>query len=88
MFEVPVVGFILLAVWNVTAKLAGWAAGSFVFCRRKAFSEVGGFSLNLYAAEEIEFFQKAEVVGKTKQDEVDDPHRSPTYEFQSKAPPL
>jgi hypothetical protein len=32
-----------------------WAAGSFVFCRKDAFEEIGGFSTDLYAAEEIDF---------------------------------
>jgi hypothetical protein len=32
-----------------------WAAGSLVFCRKDAFQAVGGFSTELYAAEEIQF---------------------------------
>ncbi|MBI5208369.1 MAG: glycosyltransferase [Elusimicrobia bacterium] len=39
--------------WNLLSRAFRWAAGSFVFCRADAFREVGGFSQDLYAAEEI-----------------------------------
>ena len=35
-----------------------WAAGSFVFCEASAFRELGGFSLELYAAEEIDLSRR------------------------------
>jgi glycosyltransferase involved in cell wall biosynthesis len=44
--------------WNAMSRLCRWAAGSFIFCEARAFREVGGFSEELYAAEEIELFQR------------------------------
>ena len=47
-----------VAAWNATSRLCRWAAGSFIFCETRAFREAGGFSEALYAAEEIELFQR------------------------------
>jgi len=41
--------------WNTLAKLMGWAAGSFLFCRANAFRELGGFGTEMFAAEEVEY---------------------------------
>jgi hypothetical protein len=38
-------------------RLAGRA---FIFCEARAFREVGGFSLELYAAEELDLFQASQ----------------------------
>lgn len=51
-FMPPAVLFAVRA-WNLLSRTMGWAAGSFVFSRADAFREVGGFSQELYAAEEI-----------------------------------
>lgn len=48
----------LTLTWNSLSVLARWAAGSFLFCRRDAFQECGGFSHELYAAEEIDFSRR------------------------------
>jgi len=40
-----------LAVWAF--RMAGLAAGCFIFCTRAAFDSAGGFDQNLYGAEEI-----------------------------------
>lgn len=54
--------------WNLLSRLRKWAAGSFIFCEAKTFREIGGFSHELYASEEIELFQRlhkqAEANGK------------------------
>jgi hypothetical protein len=44
--------------WNLLSRLARWAAGSFLFCEAAAFRAVGGFSEELYAAEEIDFSRR------------------------------
>ena len=44
--------------WNMVSRTLKWAAGSFIFCDADAFRELGGFSLDLYAAEEIDFFRR------------------------------
>ncbi len=44
--------------WNALSRLTGWAAGSFIFCKASVFRELGGFSLELYAAEEIDLSRR------------------------------
>ncbi len=44
-----------LLLWNTLAKALHWAAGSYVFCLRNAFTEIGGFDEEYYASEEIHF---------------------------------
>jgi glycosyltransferase involved in cell wall biosynthesis len=53
--EMPLSACVLIGVWNRLSRVLRWAAGSFVFCRAQAFRDIGGFSLGLYAAEEIAF---------------------------------
>lgn len=47
-----------IALWNLLSRAASWAAGSFIFCEAAAFREAGGFSQELYAAEEIDLFRR------------------------------
>ncbi|MHC4917525.1 MAG: glycosyltransferase [Planctomycetota bacterium] len=47
-----------IAIWNRLARWRGLACGSFVYCLRDAFEAVGGFSLRVYAGEEV-FFSRA-----------------------------
>jgi glycosyltransferase involved in cell wall biosynthesis len=44
--------------WNMVSRTLKWAAGSFIFCEAAAFRELGGFNLDLYAAEDINFFRR------------------------------
>lgn len=44
-----------LATWNMISRTTGWAAGSYIFCLRSAWQEVGGFDERYYAGEEIVF---------------------------------
>lgn len=44
-----------LRFWNAISRTMGWAAGSFIYCRREAWEETGGFHEDWYAAEEIVF---------------------------------
>ncbi len=55
-----------LKVWNWLSRACQWAAGSFVFCRAEAFRDLGGFSQELFAAEEIEFSRKLKRWAKVK----------------------
>jgi len=57
----PLVGF-----WNLCSRLFLVAAGSFVFCRADAFREVGGFSEELYAGEELELSQALKRWGRQR----------------------
>jgi glycosyltransferase involved in cell wall biosynthesis len=46
----------LTALWNVISRVKKWAPGSFIFCEANAFRDVGGFSSELFASEELELF--------------------------------
>jgi glycosyltransferase involved in cell wall biosynthesis len=45
-------------LWNWVSLITKWAAGSFIFCEAKAFREVGGFNLDLFASEEIDLSKR------------------------------
>jgi glycosyltransferase involved in cell wall biosynthesis len=49
---------LFVSVWNSISRICGWAAGSFVFCEASAFRQVGGFSQEIYAAEEIDLSRR------------------------------
>ena len=59
----------VVRVWNVVSRLGRLAAGSFIFCEARTFREAGGFSLELYATEELELFKRlkrlARATGRT-----------------------
>ena len=52
-----------VAVWNAISRSLRWAAGSFVFCQAAAFRQIGGFSTELYASEEIDFSRRLKRLG-------------------------
>jgi glycosyltransferase involved in cell wall biosynthesis len=60
----PRVLAIWVALWNATSRLLGWAAGSFLFCEAAAFRAVGGFSEELFAAEEIDLSRRLKRRGR------------------------
>jgi len=41
--------------WNTLSRSMNWAAGSYIYCQRRAWEETGGFDEEWYAAEEILF---------------------------------
>jgi len=47
-----------LAAWSWLSKTLNWAAGSFVVCRADVFAELGGFSDELFVAEEVDFSRR------------------------------
>ncbi len=55
-----------LGVWHWIAKFRQWAAGSFLFCRRAAFEETGGFSTELYASEEIDLSKRLKKIARAQ----------------------
>jgi glycosyltransferase involved in cell wall biosynthesis len=44
--------------WNLISRVMKWAAGSFIFCEAEAFRRIGGFSEQLFAAEEIDLSRR------------------------------
>jgi glycosyltransferase involved in cell wall biosynthesis len=51
----PWPGRLLIALWNRVSVLFTMLAGCFMFCRADAFGDIGGFSLELFATEEVKF---------------------------------
>lgn len=48
----------ITALWNRISSTMKWVAGSFIFCRTAAFRELGGFSAELFAAEELDLSKR------------------------------
>ena len=66
-----------IAWWNVVSRTRKWAAGSFVFCDAEAFRQVGGFTQELYAAEEIDLFRRLKRLARRSAKEIVILHRHP-----------
>lgn len=52
--------------WNWVSRQFKLAAGCFVYCRADAFVDVGGFSLKLYAAEELKLSRALKRWGRSR----------------------
>lgn len=59
-----------VATWNAVSRLMKWVAGSFVFCEATAFREIGGFSQNLYAAEEVDFIRRLKPLARARRKRI------------------
>lgn len=64
-------------LWNITSRITRWGAGSFVFCEVNVFREAGGFSQELFAAEEIDLFRRLKRVARRKGRTIVILHRHP-----------
>jgi GT2 family glycosyltransferase len=53
-------------LWVTLSRTFRWACGAYVFCRREAFLETGGFDERFYASEEIYFSRALRRWGKKK----------------------
>jgi glycosyltransferase involved in cell wall biosynthesis len=53
-----------VGAWNAISRGLAWAAGAFFFCEARAFRELGGFSEELYAAEEIDLSRRLKRRGR------------------------
>jgi glycosyltransferase involved in cell wall biosynthesis len=66
-----------VSAWNAISRLNGWAAGSFMFCEASAFRQVGGFSQDIYAAEEIDLFRRLKRLARGRGRTIVILHRHP-----------
>ncbi|MFQ5596688.1 MAG: glycosyltransferase [Nitrospiria bacterium] len=57
---------LILWFWTAVSKQGRLAAGSFIYCLRDAFGDIGGFSEAVYAGEEIFFSQALKRWGKKR----------------------
>ena len=58
------VGGIITWTWNCTSRIWKLLAGSFIFCDAAAFRKAGGFSKELFVAEELELSQRLKKAGE------------------------
>lgn len=68
---------VLIRAWNTLSRLGRLMAGSFIFCERNAFIEVGGFNLELYAKEEIDLSRKLKRLAGKRGKKIVILHRHP-----------
>lgn len=57
---------IALLLWTALSRAFRWAAGSYIFCRADLFREVGGFSQEMFASEEIDLSKKLKRAAKKR----------------------
>ncbi len=72
-------------VWNCVSRLRRLMAGSFIFCEAKAFREVGGFSNELFVAEELDLSLKLHRLARKTGRSVVVLHRHPLLTSARKA---
>jgi glycosyltransferase involved in cell wall biosynthesis len=64
-------------LWNAISRIRKWCAGSFIFCEAKAFREIGGFSAELFASEELDLSKRLNAFAKTRGQRLVILHRHP-----------
>jgi glycosyltransferase involved in cell wall biosynthesis len=69
--------FGLICVWTCLSRWQRWMAGSFIFCDARAFQNLGGFSRELFVAEEIDFSKRLNELAKSRGQQVIILHRHP-----------
>ncbi len=77
MQDVPLTIALGLRVWNVTSRVLRFVSGAFVFCEREAFRAIGGFGLEFYVAEEIDFSRRIKRWGAPRGRRLRILHRHP-----------
>ena len=68
---------LITGLWNGISRAGRLLAGSFIFCEAAVFREVGGFSKELFAGEEIELSQRLKQLARTRKQRIVILHRHP-----------
>jgi glycosyltransferase involved in cell wall biosynthesis len=68
---------LMTRVWNGASRIFKLLAGSFIFCEAAAFQKVGGFSHELFAAEELDLSKKLKKLAREQGREIVILHRHP-----------
>jgi len=68
---------VLSRLWNGISRTSRTLAGSFIFCEADAFRQVGGFSNELFAGEEIDLTMRLKQLGRMRQKRLVILHRHP-----------
>jgi glycosyltransferase involved in cell wall biosynthesis len=64
-------------LWNVSSRLGGWLAGSFIFVEALGFRKIGGFSQELFAGEELELSRRLKKLARETGRKIIILHRHP-----------
>jgi len=64
-------------LWNGLSRAARLLAGAFIFCEAGAFRELGGFSNELFASEEIDLSRRLKRLAREKKKRIVILHRHP-----------
>ena len=73
----PLAAALMIGTWNALSRIMRWAAGSFIFCEAAGFREVGGFSEELYASEEVDLSRRLKRIARRNRRTVVILHRHP-----------
>jgi glycosyltransferase involved in cell wall biosynthesis len=60
----------VIRIWSWLSRWQRWMAGSFIFCETRAFRDLGGFSQQLFVAEEIDFSKRLNELARTRRQQV------------------
>jgi glycosyltransferase involved in cell wall biosynthesis len=67
----------LTGLWNFSSRIGRWLAGAFIFVETAAFRQIGGFSLKLFAGEELDLCLRLKAVAKVSKRKIVVLHRHP-----------
>jgi glycosyltransferase involved in cell wall biosynthesis len=67
----------IIGFWNLISRSFRWMAGSFIFCEIGAFREIGGFSSELFASEEIDLSKRLKKLASKRRKKIVILHRHP-----------
>jgi glycosyltransferase involved in cell wall biosynthesis len=68
---------VLSRLWNGISRVGRVLAGSFIFCEADAFRQVGGFSYELFAGEEIDLTSRLKRLARARKQRLVILHRHP-----------
>ena len=67
----------LIGIWNFLSRWRCLLAGSFIFCETKVFREIGGFSNELFAGEELDLSKRLKEVARARKKRILILHQHP-----------
>jgi glycosyltransferase involved in cell wall biosynthesis len=76
---------VTVAIWNRLSRSTRWLAGSFIFCDAAVFRRLGGFSEQLYAAEELDLSRRLKRLARRAGKRIVVLHRHPLMTSARKA---
>ena len=68
---------LMMRTWNALSRSFRWLAGSFIFCDANAFRNMGGFSNELFASEELELSKRLKKLARAERKKIVILHQHP-----------